>query len=457
MTAGVTEEAPQAGPPAETGTAETGTPRTGTAKGGTAPGGLGTSGTSRWRLPAVLGLCVIAAGVLIALLQPSSQSSGVLDPNSTGSDGAHALADLITSRGQHVDRVTVPLTSGAADNSQDLELVTSPGDLSSAELRQVAHFKGDILLIDPDAAVLDTVAPRVEYLGQEPGAVLAGPFCNFGPANLAGNADIDGAVVYPYGPGAQECYPGGSGYSLVQFPHGAQSVTILGARAPLTNQYLGEDGNAALSLNLLRNAPTVVWVVPVPGAVPPAQASQGGSGNTGSGGSEGSGQGSSSQNGSGAGGSNAGNGNGGSGNTGAGGSTERSFFSLVPWPAYLILIQLAVAVALAAVWRARRLGPLIAERLPVVVRASETVEGHGRLYQARRARDRAAAELRAAARDRISRLIGTEPDPRVLAARTEQDPDTITRLLGGPALETDADLVALAVDLDTLERKVRQQ
>jgi hypothetical protein len=416
----------------------------------------------RWRLPAILGLCVIAAGVLIALLQPSSQSSGVLDPNSTGSDGAHALADLITSRGQHVDRVTVPLTSGAADSSQNLELVTSPGDLSSAELSRVAHFKGDILLINPDAAVLDAVAPRVEYLGQEPGAVLAGPFCNFGPANLAGNADIDGAVVYPYGPGAQECYPGGSGYSLVQFARGAQTVTILGAQAPLTNQYLGEDGNAALSLNLLRNAPTVVWVVPVPGAVPPAHASQGGSGNTGSGGSQGSGQGSSGQNGSAGSGNsggngNGGNGNGGSGNTGSGGSTEQSFFSLVPWPAYLILIQLAVAVALAAVWRARRLGPLIAERLPVVVRASETVEGHGRLYQARRARDRAAAELRAAARDRISRLIGTEPDPQVLAARTEQDPDTITRLLGGPAPETDADLVALADGLDTLERKVRQQ
>jgi hypothetical protein len=447
MTAGVTEEPPQADPPAGT---------------GTAADGSNPDSTRRWRLPAILGLCVIAAGVLIALLQPSSQSSGLLDPNSTGSDGAHALADLIASRGQHVDRVTVPLTSGGADNSQNLELVTSPGDLSSAELRQVAHFKGDILLINPDAAALDAVAPRVGYLGQEPGAALAAPFCDFGPANLAGNADIDGAVVDPDGPGARKCYPGGGGYSLVQFAHGAQTVTILGAQAPLTNQHLGQDGNAALCLNLLRNAPTVVWDVPVPGAVPPAQASQGGSGNTGSGGSEGSGQGSSSQNGSAGGGNSGGsgsggNGNGGSGNTGSGGSTERSFLALVPWPAYLILIQLAVAVALAAVWRARRLGPLIAERLPVVVRASETVEGHGRLYQARRARDRAAAELRAAARDRISRLTGTDPDPRVLAARTEQDPDTITRLLSGPAPETDADLVALADGLDTLERKVRQQ
>jgi hypothetical protein len=456
MTASVTEETPPADPPAGTGTAETGTAADGPSAGGPSAGGPSAGGpsissTARWRLPAILGLCVIAAGVLIALLQPSSQSSGVLDPNSTGSDGAHALADLITSRGQHVDRVAVPLASGAADNSRNVELVTSPDDLSSAELSQVARFKGDILLVDPDAAVLDTVAPHVEYLGQESGAGLTGPFCDFGAANLAGDADIDGAVVYPDVPGAQECYPGGGGYSLVQFAHGAQTVTILGAQAPLANQHLGEDGNAALTLNLVRNAATVVWVVPVPGAVPPAQASQG---NTGSGGNEGSGQGGSSQNGSGSGG---GGNNTGNGNTGSGGSTEQSFFSLVPWPAYLILIQLAVAVALAAAWRARRLGPLIAERLPVVVRASETVEGHGRLYQARRARDRAAAELRAAARDRISRLIGTEPNARVLAARTGQDPDTITRLLDGPAPETDADLVTLAAGLDTLERKVRQQ
>jgi len=63
-----------------------------------------------------------------------------------------------------------------------------------------------------------------------------------------------------------------------------------------------------------------------------------------------------------------------------------------------VALQVFIAAALAALWRTRRLGPLVAEPLPVVVRASETVEGHGRLYRSRRSRGRAAAVLRDAAR-----------------------------------------------------------
>ena len=55
-----------------------------------------------------------------------------------------------------------------------------------------------------------------------------------------------------------------------------------------------------------------------------------------------------------------------------------------------IVWQLWLVVVLVALWKGRRLGPLVAEQLPVVVRASETVEGRGRLYRSRRARDRAA-------------------------------------------------------------------
>ena len=52
---------------------------------------------------------------------------------------------------------------------------------------------------------------------------------------------------------------------------------------------------------------------------------------------------------------------------------------------------------LLALWRARRLGPVVAEPLPVVVRAAETVEGRARLYRRGGARGQAA---RGAARRR---------------------------------------------------------
>jgi hypothetical protein len=73
---------------------------------------------------------------------------------------------------------------------------------------------------------------------------------------------------------------------------------------------------------------------------------------------------------------------------------------------------LAVGVLL-AVWRARRLGPVVSEPLPVVVHAAEVVEGHGRLYARAGARDRAAAALRAAALRRIAARLGLPRGARV--------------------------------------------
>ena len=75
-----------------------------------------------------------------------------------------------------------------------------------------------------------------------------------------------------------------------------------------------------------------------------------------------------------------------------------------------IVWQLCLAVVLLALWKGRRIGPLVAEELPVVVRASETVEGRGRLYRSRRARDRAADALRTATLQRLLPRLGLGPN-----------------------------------------------
>lgn len=371
----------------------------------------------RWRLPVLLGLAVLAAGAVIALLQPSP--ANYLDPNDTGPTGGHALAALLAERGQQVIAAQVPEDGGASPDN--LELITSPADLSRAQLAEAGRFRGTILLVDPTPAALRAVAPAVSTTGQAPGLTPLPPLCNAESANLAGNAYAGGAVLESADPAARACYPADGGYFLVEYSDRGRTVDVLGGGAPLTNQYLAADGDAALALNLLRAARKIIWVVPSLAAAQRATA-----------------------------------------------SGQRSLPSLVPWPVYLIAIQLGVAVLLAAAWRARRLGPLVSERLPVVVRAAETVEGHGRLYQARRARDRAAAELRRSAADRIRRLTGTSaPQPAgtgisqdvnaaAVAARTGDSPDEVTALLCGPPPRTDAQLVTLAADLDTLERKVRQ-
>ena len=374
-----------------------------------------TDTISRWRWPAVAALAVIAAGAVIALLQPPP-ATAVLDPNGTGSAGGRALADLLTARGQHVFRTEVP--GGAAAASRAVELVTSPGLLSQAQLALAGKFPGDILLVGPDQRALRALAPAVRIAGADSIQVVK-PACALRQAAISGDVYLGGAALRTANQAARRCYPGSSGYGLIRYADGTRTISVLGASAPLTNGYLGERGDAALAMNLLANATEIVWLVPSPGNAPPPRGSGTGNGN---------------------------------------GSGASSFFGLVPWPVYLIAIQLAIAVLLAAAWRARRLGPLVAERLPVIVQAAETVEGHGRLYQSLRARDGAAAKLRAAARSGIARVTdaGTAARPDAIAARTGQSPAEVAGLLDGPPPKTDEALVTLATELDTLMRKIRQ-
>jgi hypothetical protein len=116
------------------------------------------------------------------------------------------------------------------------------------------------------------------------------------------------------------------------------------------------------------------------------------------------------------------------------------------------VLQLAIAVALLALWRARRLGPVVTEPLPVVVRAAETVEGRALLYRRAGAADHAGEALRQATRDRLGDLLGT-PDLVAEIARRTGRHDTET-LLYGPPPAGEAELVALADALDALENEV---
>jgi hypothetical protein len=116
---------------------------------------------------------------------------------------------------------------------------------------------------------------------------------------------------------------------------------------------------------------------------------------------------------------------------------------------------------------------VVEEPLPVVVPASEAVQGRSRLYEAAQAREAAAGALRAGTRRRLGQAMsgGRSPDPSVLvpavAGRTGRQPAEVAALLYGaagpgqtgqgqtsPPLD-DAALVRLADELDQLEREVR--
>jgi hypothetical protein len=312
--------------------------------------------------------------------------------------------------------ITPAAAQTAAARTGATLVITSPGLLTARQLAGLAAAGRGLVVVAPDRAALTTVAPAVTLAGQ--GLVTTvPPDCGLPAAQLAGSADLGGERLSGTAPGAITCYPVRGLPSLIQYRAGGRLITVLGTGEFLTNGRLAQRGNAALALDLLTGNSHLVWLVPSPGL--PAGARPAG--------------------------------------------RPRSLISLIPWPADLVVIQLAVALVLAACWRGRRLGPLVPEPLPIVVRAAETVEGHARLYQARQARDRAASALRAAASRRMALLLGVPASAgpgalaEALAQRGPRSRTDIEVLLSGPAPANNSALAALADDLDALEKEVRAQ
>jgi len=126
------------------------------------------------------------------------------------------------------------------------------------------------------------------------------------------------------------------------------------------------------------------------------------------------------------------------------------------------LVLLVVAALAAAVWRGRRLGPLVVERLPVVVRADETREGRARLYERAGARGHALDQLRIGTLGRLGALTGLSTRAPVddvvarVAPLVRADPRALRHVLVDAVPGDDAELVRLSDSLLDLEQAVRE-
>jgi hypothetical protein len=369
---------------------------------------VGPTVLQRWRAVkwVVLGIIVIAAASTLATILTSPTPGGPMEPGSTSPDGARALLSLL--RGQGIDVVE-------AGSIADVELAARPDTLlvlaetqylSDDGLRRLAEVPGDRLLVDPVARTRTELAPGIRIALS---STLGGnPECDMPEANRAGEAQFGVSSTYEAkgDTALTRCYGG----AVVRYSEGGHIVTVVGSADFMTNAGLLEEGNAALAMNLAGTRPRLIWYAPQQYETD----SHGGS----------------------------------------------SLTELIPDRAWWVVGQLCVALILVALWRIRRVGPLVAEDLPVVVRASETVEGRGRLYRSRRARDRAAEALRTAALHRMLPRLGLGPNAestavvQAVAQRIGGDPNALGHLLFGPPPESDADLVNLANQLDDIERQV---
>ncbi|MFB7466210.1 DUF4350 domain-containing protein [Streptomyces sp. NPDC056224] len=370
-------------------------------------------------------LAVLAAGGLALAALDSGTRHGMLDPRSADPSGSRAVAELLKDRGVTTRVVTTAREAADAAGPRTTLLVTDPDVLGTTQrgvIRSAMDLSGGrTVLLAPGGHSLPDLAPGVHTKGDADSDTLA-PACTLPAAASAGRAGTGGGLRYTTAlPRATACYPTGGHPTLLVLPAATPGgdTVLLGSGTVLLNESLAEEGNASLALQLLGSRPDLVWYMPSLADSDPATHS----------------------------------------------GEDENLFDLIPAGWYWALLQLLVAAVLAALWRARRLGPLVTEKLPVVIRASEATEGRARLYRKARARDRAATVLRAATRERLAALVGVPHaqahDPSALtpgvSARLTGGPQArdVSGLLFGPTPSDDAALVALADHLDALEREVR--
>ena len=198
---------------------------------------------------------------------------------------------------------------------------------------------------------------------------------------------------------------------LVDEDDGTTRIVVEGARL-FSNAYLADDGNAALGLALLGQTERVVWYVPS------------------------------------------------FGDTDIEGEMPDTLGSLTPgWVTPAILLLMIAGLA-AALWRGQRFGPLVAETLPVTVRASETMHGRARLTAKAGDAAHASEAIRDGSRRRLARRLGlavnatAEEIADSASDRLRIPRGTLHDLLSGPSPTDDPSLIDLARRLQELESAV---
>lgn len=370
----------------------------------------------RWIWPiAVAATIAITALVTTALLPRTNRGS--LDPRSAEPDGARAVAQILKNQGVSVDVVERSDDAVAGATRATAIVVVRTSLLGPRQLQRLADSSADLILVEPDFVVLRELAPSVTPSGVA-ADTPALPACADPDASVADKATAGGhlysrASTAPADVQVTGCYPDSrhpERFSLIRLANGDRRITILGQGQVLQNDTLPVDGNAALALRTLGLRPELRWYLPDPVELA---------------------------------------------------KTARPSISdlLPPWVGWAFW-QLVIVTFVVLLWRGRRLGPVVPEPLPVVVRSAETAEGRARLYRTGKARSRAAAVLRTATVRRLASRLGvpSHAEPvdvaRLAAEASSTDPARSHRLLLGEPPRDDAALVALAGALDDLERAV---
>jgi hypothetical protein len=374
----------------------------------------------------VLIVVLIGAVVIVISRSTGSASHDPLSATNPAPEGSKALVQVLEQHGVHVipvDSLSATRTALAGVDTSDVTvLVYDPQSLMSSSQRGTLLSLGtDVVAVEPDLFALPDLAPGIGLTGQLTGTFSAD--CPVEAVQKAGTVSASGLgyriTARPDGIDTEDaaardsvaCLTKKGASGLVQVPRWGGTLTILGLGSTLQNGTIAKKGDAALALNLLGAHRTLIWYI---SSYADLQES----------------------------------------------GSPATLADLTPgWVTPLMILLILVGIA-ASVWRGRRFGPIVVENLPVVVRASETMEGRARLYSRAKARLHALDSLRIGTVDRLARAVGLPRSATVdevadaVAALTGRDRATVSALLIDTVPTGDTELVRLSDELLTIEAEV---
>lgn len=370
-------------------------------------------------------LAVVVGGALLAVAAGGPPPEDRLHPDGTGQGGTRALVEVL--RDQGIDVEVVTSSQEAVDATDDGSTVVVGNsdlltDTAARRLLEGTRAADRVVLLDTAPGVLDALGLGVTARPADGPAT--DPQCTLPWVGREDRVSRTSWALVPVDgrelpPGVVGCWPtpddgdGPTAYAAVDVPatDTHAPVTVVGFPDAATNRFVTEDDDAGLMLRLLGASPRLVWYHP------------------------------------------------GAEDATANPSTDDSSV----WPEWVGpgLLLAGLAFVAFAVARGRRLGRLVPEPLPVVVRAAETTESRAELYRASGDRERAARVLRQATGARLAVRLGlparTPADELVpaVAAAAAMPATEVDALLRSPAPLDEAGLVSLAQQLAHLEEKVR--
>ncbi|TDE96099.1 DUF4350 domain-containing protein [Occultella glacieicola] len=361
---------------------------------------------------------IVAAAVVLLVLAAlalgrggQSRSDLPLAPNNPEPGGARAAAQILGEHGVDVTLVRRTADVLAQDQADTTLVIVGADELSSDQLTALADTQAEVVLLGLGYASITELTSTVTVTAGGARAPRSSD-CADPDAEAAGTIDTAGPGITGSG-AVQTCFAlGEDAGAYAVWEESGRTWRALPNGFPATNEGLALEGNAALVLRALGQHEQLLWYVPDPNDPFTLDDDA---------------------------------------------SAPQTFFL----PEAVVYQILVVALAV-VIWRGRRLGRVVVEPLPVVVRAAETTRGRGRLYRRAGAHAHAGAALRAGTLARVGSRIGLPsaagPDQVIdaLARATGRSPGELEHLLYGPPPTDDDSLVALTQALDTMESEVHR-